>query len=169
MANEQFIQGEERILYIKEDDTYLPIGCLTSNPITESSELLETTTRQNNGWSTSIPTKQSYNIDFEGIQILTFGVDGDATKLSYDKLKVLKRERTQVEWKIEDADLRFIDVGSGYIIEIGEGNEVGGVLTFSGKIVGFGMPVASSTPGLYLFEDGEPFVFEDTLAYQFEF
>jgi hypothetical protein len=81
----------------------------------------------------------------------------------------MKRSRERVEWKIEDADLRFIDIGYGYITEISEGNEVGGVLTFSGRIVGFGMPVAASTPGLYLFEDGLPFVFEDTQAYQFEF
>lgn len=169
MANENFIDGEERILYIKEDETYLPIGCLTSNPLSETSDTIETTTRENSGWKTELPTKQSYTITFEGYQILTAGVSGDSTKLSYDKLKLLKRNRTRVEWKIEDADLQFIDVGYGYITEISEANEVGAVLGFSGRIVGFGMPVASSTPGLYLFEDGEPFLFEDTQAYQFEF
>lgn len=164
-----FIQGEERILYIKYDGDYLPVGCLTSNPISENSETIETTTRENFGWRTEYPTIQSYNINFDGIQILTTGVSGDDTKLSYDRIKLMKRNRERIEWKIEDSDLRFIDIGEGYITEIGEENEVGGVLTFSGKIVGFGMPVASSTPGLYLFENGEPFVFENTLAYQFEF
>jgi predicted secreted protein len=163
-----FIRGEERILYIKFDGSYLPIGCLTSNPLNESTETIDTTTRENSGWRTELPTTQSYGINFDGIQILTT-TGGDGTKLSYDRLKVMKRSRERVEWKIEDADLRFIDIGYGYITEISEGNEVGGVLTFSGRIVGFGMPVAASTPGLYLFEDGLPFVFEDTQAYQFEF
>lgn len=169
MANESFIQGDERILYILIDTVFTPIGCLTSNPLSESSETIETTTRENNGWKTEVPTKQSYFITFDGIQILTAGVSGDSTKLSYDRLKLIKRNREQVQWKIEDADLKFIDVGYGYITEISEGNEVGGVLTFSGKIVGFGMPIASSTPGLYQFEDEEPFAFEDTQVYQFEF
>lgn len=169
MANESFIQGEERILYILVDEEYVPIACLTSNPLSESSETLETTTRQNNGWKTEIPTRQSYNITFEGIQILTFGDAGDSSKMSYDRLKIIKRNRERVQWKIEDAEQRFIDVGYGYITEIGEGNEVGGVLTFSGKIVGFGMPTAASTPGLYEFEDDEPYTFEDTISYQFEF
>jgi predicted secreted protein len=162
-----FIRGEERVLYIKVDDAYVPVGCLTSNPISENTETIETTTRQTNGWRTELPTKQSYSINFDGIQILTFGDDGDNTKLSYDRLRVMKRSRELVEWKIEDGDLRFIDIGYGYITEISEANEVGALLTFSGRIVGFGMPTAASTPGLYLFEDGQPFVFEDLQTYQF--
>jgi len=169
MANEIFTRGSERILYILVNEVYIPVGCLTSNPLSESSETIQTTTRQNNGWSTSLPTKQSYSINFEGIQILTAGDDGDATKLSYDKLKLIKRNRERVQWKIQDSDLKFIDVGYGHITEINEANEAGGVLTFSGKIVSFGMPTAASTPGLYLFENGEPFLFENTETYQFEF
>ena len=169
MPNESFIKGDERILYIEVDSVFIPIGCLTSNPLSESSETIETTTRQNNGWKTQIPTRQSFKITFEGIQILTFGTSGDSTKLSYDRLKVIKRNREQIQWKIEDSDLQFIDIGYGYITSISESNEAGGILSFSGEIIGYGMPTSSSTPGIYLFEDGQPYVFEDTQTFQFEF
>lgn len=162
-----FIKGEERILFVKQDGDYLPVGCLTSNPLEEETDMLPTTTRQNNGWETSLPTRQRFNISFDGIQILTAGDSGDATKLSYDKLKLIKRNREQIEWKIEDSLQQFIDVGYGYIVTISEANEIGSLLSFSGSIVGYGMPTASSTPDLYLFENGEPFIFEDTQSYQF--
>ena len=63
-----FISGVLRVLYIKVDDDFLPVGCLTSNSFSESSTMLGTTTRDNaNGWQSSIPTAQNYSITFDGI------------------------------------------------------------------------------------------------------
>ena len=56
-----FTLGEDRILYIKVEGVYLPIGCLTADSIEESSEFIDTTTRDNGGWSTSRPVVQYYN------------------------------------------------------------------------------------------------------------
>jgi hypothetical protein len=129
--------------------------------------MLPTTTRTNNGWESSLPQQQSYTIDFEGMQILTTGALGDSTKLSYDALKSYKRNRTQIEWKIEDSAQYFVDEGFGYIKDLGESNTIGEFLTFSGSIVGFGEPVFTSDAGAYTFEDGEAMLFEDSTGFLF--
>ena len=94
-----FIDGSNRLLYIKWDGVYLPIGCLTGDSFSESSEMLDTTTRDNAGWKTSVPTLQSYNISFDGLVINTSNIGGDQTKISYDRLTLLKRNKTLIEWK----------------------------------------------------------------------
>jgi hypothetical protein len=153
-------KGGYRILYIKVDAAYLPVACLTSNPIDEGVEMLTTTTAESNGWRTSIPTNQFYSISFEGLQIAT-GNLGNALKLSYDELKALKRARTQIEWKIQDTEGYFIDEGKGYITDLGESNEVGDILRFNGSIEGFGEPTFSRTLVGDLFQSGDDILFQN--------
>ena len=62
-----FTNGGYRILYIDSGAGYLPVGCLTSHSFSEESETLNTTTRDNGGWSTEVPTNQSYSISFDGL------------------------------------------------------------------------------------------------------
>lgn len=163
-----FINGHERILYIKEDSIWHPVACLTSNPFSEEVDMMQTTTRESNGWETSRPVSQRYSITFEGLQILTANDTGDTSKMSYDRLKVIKRNRQKIEWKIEDSNSMFLDEGYGYIKDIGEGNEVGEFLTFSGSIVGYGEPVfTSGDAGAYIFQDGETFLFQDGTGFLF--
>ena len=50
-----------------------------------------------------------------GIIINTNFNGGDFTKVSYDRLRELKRNRTLIEWKSEDVDKTFVDSGKGYI------------------------------------------------------
>ncbi len=138
MADETFYKGEERILYIKDATVWHPVACLSSNPISENVDMLPTTTRENAGWETVLPTNQSYSIEFNGIQILT-SASGDDTKLSYDTLKAKKRDRDLIEWKIEDVGVIFSDTGFGYITAISEANEIGGLLSFNGTIQGYGV------------------------------
>ncbi len=142
-----FTNGTYRILYIKEGIDYLPIGCLTENSFSEDSETLDTTTRENGGWRTSQPTLQSFNIDFSGLQINTRFTGADLTKISYDKLKELKRNRTLIEWKIENTDLVFLEYGKGYVTSLSEVNGVDEMISFSGSIEGFGEPVSSTGIG----------------------
>ena len=75
-------KGEDRILYIKIDNLFVPIGCLTENSFSESVDTIDTTTRENMGWTSSRPVMQSYSISFNGIQILTTTDEGDDTKAS---------------------------------------------------------------------------------------
>lgn len=137
-------KGEERILYFKFDGVYLPIGCLSDNSFSETSEMLQTTTRETNGWTSSRPVQQSYSISFNGIQIVTAVQNGDNTKLSYDRLKEIKRSRQVIKWKLQGANFPIVDYGSCNIMSISESAVVNELLTFTGELEGFGIPLMAS-------------------------
>ena len=151
----EYTSGEDRILYVKYLGNWLPVGCLTSNSISESSEMLPTMTRDNSGWSTSRPTNQNYNVSFEGIQINTTVGGGTFTVASYDRLKLLKRSRTLLDWKIQGSIFPIVDYGKGYISEISEASSVGEYLTFSGTLTGYGEPLTRNL-GEFVLNDGDP-------------
>ncbi|MFZ2795329.1 MAG: hypothetical protein WAZ38_07105, partial [Prolixibacteraceae bacterium] len=83
----EFINGEDRILYFKINNSWLPVGCLTENSLEETSEFLDTTTRDNEGWNTSRPIGQSYNISFAGLQLNSTVAGGNFNVASLDRLK----------------------------------------------------------------------------------
>ena len=117
-----FISGTLRILYIKPGDDWLPVGCLTSNSFSESSEMLGTTTRDNqDGWRSSVPTNQSYAIPFEGV--LTDDLESD-TLMTYYEIQALKRNRTLIDWQIESVEGGF-ESGQGYISDLSNANNKG--------------------------------------------
>ena len=155
-----FINGTYRILYIKWEDDFLPIGCLTSDSFEESSETIDTTTRDNAGWTTSVPTNQSYSISFEGLIINTNFNAGDFTKISYDRLRVLKRSRTLIEWKTQDTNLVFVDSGYGYITDLSDSANIDEFISFSATIQGFGAP-NSTTAQVLDITDGQGNNIED--------
>lgn len=139
-----FIDGSNRLLYIKWEDVYLPVGCLTGDSFSESSEMLDTTTRDNAGWKTSTPTLQSYNISFDGLVINTLFNGGDFTKVSYDRIRQLKRNRTLIEWKLKDTNSVFVDSGKGYITELSDSSSIDEFISFNASIEGYGNPESSS-------------------------
>jgi len=156
-----FINGEDRILYIKIGGVYLPIGCLTGNEISEDSELLDTTTVDNNGWNTSVPVSQSYTISFSGLQVNSTLVGGNFNVSSYDKIKNLKRDRIRVEWKLQGKIFPVVDYGYGYIASLSSAENVGEFMSFSGVIAGFGKPLFTSL-GTVLLNNGDPTVIMQT-------
>jgi len=151
----EYYNGSDRILYIKQNGNWLPIGCLTSNSLTENSEMSPTTTRDNDGWSTSRPVMQSYSIPFEGLQINTVTSGGTFGVASYDKLKVLKRNKVLLDWKIQGSIFPTVDYGKAYITEISEASAVDELLTFSGNLVGYGKPL-TTTLGEFVLNNGDP-------------
>jgi hypothetical protein len=150
-----YYNGNDRILYIKQLGNWLPIGCLTSNSLSESAEMLPTTTRDNDGWSTSRPTMQSYSISFEGLQINTIVAGGTFTVASYDRLKILKRSKILLDWKIQGALFPTVDYGKCYITEISEASAVDEFLSFAGTLTGYGLP-QTRTVGEFVLNDGDP-------------
>ena len=151
----EFTDGQDKIVYIKYLGNWLPIGCLNSNSLSETSEMLQTTTRDNNNWVTSRPVAQSYSVSFEGLQINTTVAGGNFNIASYDRLKLLKRSRTLLDWKIQGTLFPVVDYGKGYITEIGEVATVGEFLSFSGAITGYGEPLVRSL-GEFVLNDGDP-------------
>ena len=152
-----FVNGEDRILYVKINGAYLPIGCLTDNSFDESVEFLDTTTRDNGGWNTSRPLNQQYSISFNGIQINSTLAGGNFNVASYDKLKQLKRNRQLIDWKIQGTVYPIVDYGKGYIGSISEANAVGEFMTFTGSITGYGQPLMALT-NLVVLNNGDPTV-----------
>ena len=150
-----FVNGEDRILFIKYNGVYLPIGCLTGNTIDETTEIIDTTTIDNQGWSTSVPLLQSYSIGFSGIQVNSTVVGGNFNVASYDKLTVIKRDKIRVEWKIQGSKFPVVDYGEGYITDLGSAENVGEFMSFSGSIIGFGKPL-KTTLGTVLLNNGDP-------------
>ena len=139
-----FINGTNQLLYIDFGSGFLPIGCLTANSFTENLETFDSTTKENGGWRTSTPTNQGFSIDFEGLQINTLYSGGDFTKISLDLLKVIKRNRVLIDWKIQDTNLTFIDSGQGYVTDLSSDGNIDEFLNFSGTILGYGEPVSTS-------------------------
>jgi len=165
MANE-YIKGLDIVLQIKgtdETDFFKPIGCLTENSISESSEMLDTTTRDNTGgWSTSTPTKQSYSISFTGVLVSDTSASVEpSTYASFNRITTLKRDRTRIEWKIEINDI--IQSGYGYITEISNSAPVKEFVTFDGVITGYG----SITKVLNPLYDTTNYVIDDYTNYIF--
>lgn len=156
-----FINGTYNILYIDYGSGFFPIACLTTNSFEEDVDKLETTTRDNtNGWRTYTMLNQGYNIPFEGIVINTLFAKGDFTKISYDRLKEIKRNRQLIDWKIQDNELQFIESGKGFIDQLSSASRIDDFVTFSGNILGYGEP--TSTTGLfYPLQDGNDNIIED--------
>jgi hypothetical protein len=152
-----FTLGEDRLLYIKVNGEYLPIGCLTANSLEESSEFIDTTTRDNAGWSTSRPVLQNYNISFSGLQVNTTLGGGDFTIASYDKLRDFKRNKILLDWKLQGTLYPVVDFGKFYIQSLSDTENIGEFLAFSGTAVGFGPPLSQSL-GETLLNDGNPTV-----------
>ncbi len=95
------------------------------------------------------------SISFEGIQINTVVAGGTFSVASYDKLKLLKRQKILLDWKIQGNTFPTVDYGKCYITELTEVSAVDDFLSFTGSMVGYGIP---NTRGLgeFVLNDGDP-------------
>lgn len=150
-----FTNGQDRILFLKINGNWLPIGCLTDNSMDESAEFLDTTTRDNQGWTTSRPIMQSYSIGFNGLQMNTTVSGGNFNVASYDKLKQLKRDKILLDWKIQGTIYPIVDYGKAYINSLSEANAVDELMSFSGSMTGFGKPLMAEL-GTTVLNSGDP-------------
>ena len=153
-------KGDLRIFYIEWDGEYLPVGCLTSDSFSETSEMLKTTTRGDGNWSYDIPTRQSFNITIDGLLINTNFNNGDFSKISHDRLVVLKRNRTLINWKTADNNNRFVNTGQGHIKDLSDSASVGEFITFSATIQGYGEPINTGAEQFYI-NDGNDNLIQD--------
>jgi hypothetical protein len=98
---------------------------------------------------------QNYSVGFDGLQINTTENYGTFTVASYDRLKLLKRSKTLLDWKIQGTTFPVVDYGKCYITEISESSTVGEFLSFSGTMTGFGIP-RTTTIGETILNNGDP-------------
>ena len=128
------INGENQILYIRTStlQAFEPVGCLSSNSLSEESETINTTTRDNNGWMTIIPQRQRYNVSFSGL----VEKNRVLNRLTYSDLANIKRLEKKILWKVVGGEETII--GSGYIQALEDNSEVESMVGFSATIVGTG-------------------------------
>jgi hypothetical protein len=150
-----YYKGEDRILYVKVNGNWLPVGCLTDNSMDESSEMMDTTTRDNQGWTTSRPIMQSYNLSFSGLQVNSTVAGGNFNVASYDKLQQLKRDKILLDWKVQGTEYPIVNYGKCYITSLSDANPAGDLVTFSGSMTGFGKPLTQSL-GTTVLNNGDP-------------
>lgn len=129
-----FINGVRRVLYIGKDGDFFAVGCLTSNSFSESIDLIDSTeSGVLNGWTSSRPTNQGYNISFDGL------IDTSLVwNVTYNDLKISKRGRTLIDWRIIDDGVSYYEYGSGYLNTLGDSASVDEFISFNGAIEGFG-------------------------------
>lgn len=151
------IKGIESLFYIKKNDVFFPVACLTSSPISESVEMIDTTTRDNQGWKTSLPTNQSYTISLSGLMVQD-DEDSNNGVLSYRELRQMKRNRELIEWKRETLGGYYIDSGKAYITSISDSDEADGFITFNVSLVGFGIP-DDSGKRIYILGDDDKSIY----------
>ena len=137
------INGSYSILYIKWEGSFLPIGCLTSDNFSEDVDMININ-RGGMAWKTRFPTNQGYNISFDGLVKDTNSSTGDSSKISLDRLIVLKRSSTLIEWKTEASNSVFIDSGFGYITNLSKSTNIDEFISFNATIQGFGIPSSYS-------------------------
>ena len=142
------MNGTYKILYIYFVDDYYPIGCLTENSFSEGVQVINSTVRTNtDGWGSSRPTTQNYNISFSGALSED---DRGGTIVTYPDLTGLKRSRTQIQWRINSSEGGDTEQGNGYITSLSDSAAVDSTVTFSGEIVGVGEPTTTTwTPPAY--------------------
>lgn len=133
------INGSYSILYIKWEGSFLPIGCLTSDNFSEDVDMININ-RGGTAWKTRLPTNQGYNISFDGLVKDTNSSTGDSSKISLDRLTILKRSSTLIEWKTEASNSVFIDRGFGYITNLSKSTNIDEFISFNATIQGFGIP-----------------------------
>jgi len=150
-----YFKGEDRILYVKVNGNWLPVGCLTDNSMDESAEMLDTTTRENVGWATARPVLQSYGLSFSGLQVNSTIAGGNFNVASYDKLQQLKRDKILLDWKVQGTVYPIVNYGKMHIDSLSDANPVGEFVTFTGSGVGFGKPLTASL-GTTVLNNGDP-------------
>jgi len=129
---EELYKANDNILYIEFQGEYFPIACATSNTFEQSSDQIDTTTRDNGGWKTSRPTNQSYSIPFEGIET---ALDTIQNKITYKDLENLKFNKVLLSYRLGNEK---ITEGRAYIFELSRESPVNELVSFSGVLTGFG-------------------------------
>tara|TARA_R110002167_G_scaffold116911_1_gene292413 strand:- start:557 stop:1012 length:456 start_codon:yes stop_codon:yes gene_type:complete len=142
------INSNYSVFYIKWQGNFLPVGCIAPENFTENADMIDV--NRNNLYKSSMPTNQGYNVSFDGLIKDTNSVNGDSSKISLDRLVLLKRGRSLIEWKTEDDNEVLVEGGFGYITSLNKSSNIDEFISFTCNIEGFGAPYSISLTDFYL-------------------
>ena len=131
-----FYIGDGLILYILEDGDYKPMACLTTCGMSESLTFIETCKTSIEGAKTFIPDLSSYSLSFDGLLTDTTTIGGTDAKVSWDKLHLLQRSKTKIQFKLDNG--LVIEGGYGYIATLDITAATSEFISFTGSITGIG-------------------------------
>lgn len=80
---------------------YLPIGCLISNEVSASTNVIEATDKCNPGVVSVDYGTNTYELSLEGYYVDSTSVTGDGTIASHDYLFALFQAKTKIDIKID--------------------------------------------------------------------
>ena len=137
-----FIKGDVVVLSIWDGvSAYEPVACLTSNSLSETTNIIESQTKCSPNVIEKDAGSYSYELSAEGQCIDTTSVGGEAAKVSYDKLRGYQGALKQ--WKMTTglADTTAY-YGTAIISDLEQSAEAGDTLvTFSASLSGSGLIV----------------------------
>lgn len=142
----RYIKGKESIIYILHENNWYPISCETSNSFTENVTMKGTTTRDNEGWRSSLPTEQGYTFEISGQAVF----QSTNNVLSYFLLRQKKRNKELIYWRREFMRGAYIETGKGYITNISDESPTTGLVTFNLSLEGYLKPVFVENPAFVL-------------------
>lgn len=141
MANEVFKDGDILITYIYDTSAYQPIGCSTSDSISETLEVDEFQSKCDSGNIIKTPAASSYEISGEGRFI---DEDVDTGRQSYAKISGYLRNKTRITWRMATGLAATpYEYGYGYITSCEKTGESGSSITYSYTISGDGAIVTT--------------------------
>lgn len=140
------IKGNSEILYIWDGSAYVPVGCLTSNGLSEVRNAIESVTKCDPDLTIRKAGTYSYEISFEG----EF-VEPDAARESWNELKALIRTvgSSEVIWRITTTYANastLNEYGTAIITALDKTSPAGDeFITYSGTLSGSGA-ISNSDP-----------------------
>jgi hypothetical protein len=124
-----------------------PIACLTSNNLSENLSFINTSGRTAKGALAVIPVANSYTISFDAVFVSDLS-------MSWEDLSLATRSMQLGDWEITGVDL----MGFGYLSGLDVVANSGGIITFTGQIIGYGVIVPSDTVYNVWYQDVDVFV-----------
>lgn len=127
--------GSVMLLYIND----LPVGCLTSNSLSEQVAFMRTGNTTEKGAITSLPTLYGYSIPFEAVMSI------DNTLCDYQTIKNYFRNRTKIDWSIINSETNEGDAGQAFIENLELTASTEDFIKFTGTLTGYGGIVSDQT------------------------
>lgn len=120
--------GSAMLLYIND----VPVGCLTSNTLSESISFIRTCKTTAKGATTNIPDLYGYSIAFECVMVIDNGL------MTYEDIKTLARNRERFDWAMINSAINQGDAGQAFVenLEISASSE--DFVKFTGTLTGYG-------------------------------
>ena len=110
----------------------IPVGCLTSNSLSETIQFLRTCKTTEKGAGKSLGTLHSYSIPFECVY------SNDIAIINYNDLKAFGRDRQKVAWSMVNDETGEGDEGFAFIESLDITGNTDDFIKFTGTLTGYG-------------------------------